>query len=111
MLRNNRSQFFKYLASNPSAYPRFVLPNNSLANIDRTNKIFIPLHSYYTILKKKQVPKPPGSSEKVQVIPPTATTSGYKILGEQKGSGYENPQEIMKFPIKVCVREQSAFVF
>ncbi len=96
MLRRNIRVSSLGRSYRPSGTPGFVIKNNSLAGIDRTNKFFIPLHLYKSNITKKAVPNPEKTAEKREIIPPKRSSAT-----NQKGTGTEDPLNLLKYPIKV----------
>ncbi len=97
--RQKRTDISLSLGLQPSAYPAFVIPNNSLAGIDRVNKIYVPLHLFRTPVTKTNYPKMSTGAKKVNIIPPLPSPTSSKV--NQHGSGKEDPLDIMQYPIKV----------
>ncbi len=103
MLRNKRiSKSGLRVALSSTSYPPFVIKNNSLAGIIRSNKFIVPLHLYNTHVNTKKVPKVPKGAKEVNIIPPTPSTSHMPFSGgNQKGSGSLEAKELMQYPIHV----------
>ncbi len=99
MLRQSKRVSGLHRSFPQTSYPPFVYRNNSLGGIDRLNKMYIPLPRFKTKTTQKEIAKVPPTSETVELIPPSKTSSNANQKGEGKA---EDALSVMKHPIKVC---------